>query len=90
LARLLKDPVLAKFSHEITKDIDLQKFIADSKGTQGGMVGSASLLWPDDPIRILGLKYLLIMSFAEDPEQVLQFGFTFYYSNDNLNGTFKL
>lgn len=81
LVRLLKDPVLADVNREITEDVDLAKFLEESARTQGGMVGSARLLWPDDQKQVLGLTCLLICKFGDEPEYLLHFGFLFYYSN---------
>jgi predicted nucleotide-binding protein len=89
LVRLLKDPVLADVNQEITKDIDLPKFLEESEHTQGGMVGSARLLWPDDPKQALGLTYLLICKFGDDPEYMLQFGFYYYHSGRQLSATIQ-
>lgn len=80
LVRLLQDPVLTEINREITKDVDLAKFLEESERTQGGMVGSARLLWPEDTRQILGLKYLLICKFGDHPEYLLQFGFFFLHS----------
>ena len=80
LVRLLQDPVLADANREITNDVDLAKFLEESEHTQGGMVGSARLVWPDDPRQVLGLKYLLICKFGGNPEYLLQFGFYFFHS----------
>ncbi len=89
LVRLLQDPVLADVNHEITKDADLAKFLEESEHTQGGMVGSARLLWPDDPKQTLGLTYLLMCKFGDDPEYMLQFGFLYYYSGRQLSATLQ-
>ena len=89
LVRLLQDPVLADVNHEITRDIDLPSFLEESEHTQGGTVGSARLLWPDDPRQTLGLTYLLICKFGDDPEYMLQFGFIFCYSGNKLSSTLQ-
>jgi predicted nucleotide-binding protein len=89
LGRLLQDPVLAEINREITKDVDLEKFLEESERTQGGMVGSARLLWPDDPKQALGLTYLLICKFGSDPEYMFQFGFNFYYAGKQISSTLQ-
>lgn len=89
LVRLLQDPVLADVNHEISKDADLAKFLEESEHTQGSMVGSARLLWPDDPKHTLGLTYLLMCKFGDDPEYMLQFGFLYYYSGRQLSATLQ-
>lgn len=89
LVRLLQDPVLTDVNYEITRDIDLAKFLEESEHTQGSMVGSARLVWPDDPKQTLGLTYLLICKFGDDPEYMLQFGFSFYHSGRQLTSTLQ-
>lgn len=80
LVRLLQDPVLADVNREITEDVDLAKFLEESAPRQGGMVGSARLLWPDNPKQALGITFLLICKFGDEPEYLLQFGFLFFHS----------
>ncbi|CAA2137667.1 TIR domain-containing protein [Methylobacterium bullatum] len=84
LAGLLSHPDLAAANEEITKDIDLDDFLKKSEETQGGMVGSANLLWPEDQKQTLGLTLLLIRSFAENPDLMAQIGHTYYYSGSKI------
>lgn len=42
LGLLLQDPVLPEINRDITKDVDLEKFLEESERTQGVMVGSAT------------------------------------------------
>lgn len=78
LARLLQDPILAQINQQLISGLDLNRFLEESEKTQGGTVGSADLLWPDDPAKALGLTYLLICKFGEDPEDLFNFGHMFY------------
>lgn len=48
------------------------------------MIGSAKLLWPDDPREVLGLSLLLIEKLAENPRYAADFGFHFFYSNNKV------
>lgn len=84
LARLLSDPSLEAVNQQLTAGLDLDHFLQVSEKTQGGMVGSADLLWPDEPTKALGLSYLLIRRFGEDPEQLFSFGHTFYYGGSKI------
>jgi predicted nucleotide-binding protein len=84
LASLLQHPDLAAANEALTKDVDLDRFLEESARTQGGMAGSAHLLWPDNQEQTLGLTLLLIWKFAEKPEFMAHFGHTYYYSNSKI------
>lgn len=89
LARLLQEPVLEQINQQLTAGLDLKHFLEESEKTQGSMVGSADLLWPDDPVQTLGLTYLLICRFGEDPEYLFNFGHTFYYGGSKVNSSIQ-
>lgn len=89
LARLLQEPALEQINRQLTAGLDLNRFIEDSEKTQGSMVGSADLLWPDDPAQALGLTYLLICKFGEDPDYLFNFGHTFYYGGSKINANIQ-
>lgn len=82
LGRLLQHDDLKPYSSALTDNINLDTFIAASEQTQGGMVGSAELAWPDDDTQILGLKLLLILKFSESPEYMAEFGYTFFWTGN--------
>jgi predicted nucleotide-binding protein len=88
LARLLRHPDLQKVNQKITRECDLENFLGN-QAKRGGMVGSERLEWPDDPEKILGLTLLLIEKFAADPDEMVQFGYVYFYSGntiiDNIN-----
>jgi hypothetical protein len=86
LARLLQDPALDDVNSALTEEVDLEAFLAESIKSQGGMVGSAQLAWPDAPKKILGLTWLLIRRFAEDPDYMINFGHTYYYGGSQIMG----
>ena len=89
LARLLKNPVFAKVTQNLTRGLDLDKFLEDSQKTQGGMVGSAQLLWPDDPVQSLGLSYFLICRFGDTPDFLVNFGHTYYYGGAKITSNIQ-
>lgn len=80
LGRLLRHEELQPFNLVLTEDINLDDFITASENTQSGMVGSAELVWPEDDLKILGLKLLLILRFSENPEYMASFGHTFFWT----------
>lgn len=84
LASLLRHPDLAATNEALTKELDLDLFLTESLKTQGGMVGSAHLLWPENPVQSLGLTLLLIQRFSENPNFMAEFGHTYYYSGNKI------
>ncbi|KVN69470.1 hypothetical protein WT15_30835 [Burkholderia stagnalis] len=84
LARLLQDSALDEANRRLTASVDLDAFLVESTKSQGGMLGSAQLAWPDDPEKILGLTWLLIRKFAEDPSFMINFGHTYYYGGSKV------
>ncbi|MBQ69394.1 hypothetical protein CL689_04975 [Candidatus Saccharibacteria bacterium] len=80
LGRLLQHPDLETSNATLTQNLDLDSFIKASEATQGGMVGSATLQWPEDDLQILGLKLLLILRFSENPEFMTTIGYQFFYT----------
>lgn len=89
LARLLQEPALTQINQQLTAGLDLNKFLEDSEQTQGSMIGSADLLWPEEAERTLGLTYLLICKFGEDPEYLFNFGHTFYHGGSKVNANIQ-
>lgn len=84
LAQLLRHPDLESYNEELTKDVDLDAFIAESEKTGGSMVGSAQLAWPDDPKKTMGLTLLLIEMLANNPGYATNFGHHFFYSGKKV------
>lgn len=84
LGQLLQHPDLAPYNEQLTKDVDLDAFIAASEKTSGSMVGSARLVWPDDPEKTMGLTLLLIDKLASDPRYTMNFGHQFFYSGKKI------
>jgi len=84
LAQLLRNPDLEPYNEELTKEVDLDAFIAESEKTSGSMVGSAQLVWPDGPKKTMGLTLLLIEKLANDPRYAINFGHHFFYSGKKV------
>lgn len=80
LGRLLQHPDLQTFNEKLTSGLDLDDFLKKSEATQGSMVGSAQLLWPEDDRSELGLKLLLIQSFCREPEEIMSFGHDYFWT----------
>jgi len=80
IAQLLRHPELETYNTELTKNVDLNAFIEASEESSHGMVGSARLIWPDDPQEVLGLTLLLIEKLGNDPQYAINFSHHFFYS----------
>lgn len=86
LARLLENADLEVSNNELTKDLNLDEFLAKQEN-EGSMVGSDRLEWPDEPEKVMGLTLLLIRKFADDPRWMTNFGHTYYYSSTKIIST---
>lgn len=84
LNALLNHQDLAEANQALTKDVDLEAFLEESLKSQGGMVGSAELAWPENTGHVLGLTLLLIRKFAGDPDYMADFGHTYFYSGNKI------
>jgi hypothetical protein len=84
LARLLRHPDLAPANSALTQDLDLDAFLTESEKSQGGMMGSAELAWPESSEKMLGLTLLLIERFAENPDHMAQFGHRCFDSSSKI------
>jgi predicted nucleotide-binding protein len=85
LGRLLQSSDLAAANEKLTEGLDLEAFLTESLATQGSMVGSAELAWPEDHDAELGLTFLLIQKFSQDPGELMQFGHTFFNAGSKLS-----
>ncbi|MFP1455915.1 hypothetical protein ACLB1O_30650 [Escherichia coli] len=66
----------------LTRNVELDTFLARSEDTESSMAGSAVLQWPDEPADILGLKLLLIEKMADDNNFSFNFCHTFFYDRN--------
>lgn len=84
LAQFLRHPDLVPYNEELTKEVDLDAFIAESEKTGGSMIGSTQLAWPDDPKKTMGLTLHLIEKLANDPRYAINFSHHFFYSGKKV------
>lgn len=89
LARLIRSPILDPIVAPLTEGIDLDAWLKAGFDTQGGMVGSAVLCWPDSTEAQLGTTVLLIQRMAEDSGFMENFSFTFYYAGNQYTSTLR-
>ncbi|MCA1860171.1 hypothetical protein LE191_08595 [Janthinobacterium sp. HSC-3S05] len=89
LARLLRSDMVGALVTQLTDHIDLDAWLEAGTETQGSMVGSAILSWPDSIEAELGTTILLINRMAEDADFVQNFSFTFYFSGNNYTSTIR-
>ena len=85
LVNLLSHPELAGANASLTDGLDLEAFLEESGRTQGGMLGTARLVWPPERPKQLGLIVLLLRKFADDPGEMMQFGHTFCHAGSKLD-----
>ena len=78
LARLLRNEDLQRLNETLTDGIDLEGFLEKGMESQSSMVGSAQLDWPESEVETIGLQFLLIQKFGEDPDYMMNFAHTFY------------
>jgi len=83
LARTLALPCLQPAVTALIEGIDLDSWLEKCKESQGSMVGSAVLSWPESDAAELGTVILLISKFAADTSSAWQFSHTFYNSIGN-------
>ena len=84
LAQLLRHPDLEPYNDQLTEGLDVEAFIAESEKTGGSMIGSARLVWPDEPTEVLGLTLLLIEKLAANPSYAADFGLILANLTDSL------
>jgi predicted nucleotide-binding protein len=84
LSGLLHSSGLESLNQSLIEGTDFDAFLAASKNTGGGMMGSQKLLWPDDPDRELGLTLILIDRLAANPSWAFDFCHTFFYSGNSI------
>ncbi|ASG23647.1 putative nucleotide-binding protein with TIR-like domain [Nitrospirillum viridazoti] len=91
IGRLLRDDQFKEVNARLTNGLDLKKFLEESKKTQGGMVGTAKLQWPDDHEKTLGLQLLMVESLADDPESMIHISHQFFSGGSKIiNGIHNL
>jgi len=83
LARLLRSPDLEQANAQLTEGLDLDAFLA-SQERSGAIMGSDSVTWPDEHEKVLGLTLLLIFRFAENAQEMADFGHTYFYAGNNI------
>jgi hypothetical protein len=85
-ARLFADSSLQALNQQLTANLDVDQFLEVSFQSQGSMVGSARLAWPESADEVLGLRWLLVQKFAREPQGLLNFAHTYYTVGRNLTG----
>ncbi len=89
LARLIRAPILESVVSPLIDGINLDAWLEAGYETQGSMVGSAVLGWPDNLEAELGTTLLLIHRMAEDSDFMQNFSFTFYHSGNQYTPTLR-
>jgi predicted nucleotide-binding protein len=85
LSRLLHTGELDEITNELVVAVDLDAWLVEGSETQGSMMGSATLSWPEHNSEELGLVAGLIDKFAKNPDEAAEFSHTFYYNGNNIS-----
>lgn len=85
-ARLVADSSLQPLNQKLTSNLDVERFLEASSRSQGSMVGSARLAWPESADEVLGLQWLLVQKFSREPRGLWNFAHTYYTVGRNLTG----
>jgi hypothetical protein len=85
-ARLFADSSLQALNQQLTANLDVDQFLEISFRSQGSMVGSARLAWPESAEEVLALRWLLVQKFAREPQGLLNFAHTYYTVGRNFTG----
>jgi len=89
MARLLHSESLQAVNERLTRNVELNGFLARSRDTESSMAGSAVLEWPEEPADILGLKLLLIEKMSADNNFSFNFCHTFFYDRRTIESVRK-
>jgi hypothetical protein len=84
ISALLNSPDLEIINSCLKDGLDLEAFLEASERTTRGMVGSASLIWPDDQKETMGLTLLLIDKLAADSGFATTFGHHYFYAGNKI------
>jgi len=88
LSRLLHLPELEPVTTTLTETVvDLDAWLEAGEATQGSMVGSATLDWPTEPKKVLGIIVALIDKFATSPDEAGQFAHVFFTTTGTISLT---
>ncbi|MFZ1743100.1 MAG: nucleotide-binding protein [Pontixanthobacter sp.] len=83
LAKLLRHDDLLEANTKLTAGADLDEFLEQSPRSSG-MVGTGQLQWPEDETETLGLTWLLIQKFSEEPRYIVNFGHDYFYGGRKI------
>lgn len=74
VARVLDDPDLSGPAAKLADAANLEEWLETVEASQGGMVGTAQMQWPGDPLESAGLAIRLVRYFDEAQDHVLELG----------------
>lgn len=86
LAQLFHHPDLEAANEQLTASVNVEAFLEASRKTGGSMVGSRTLVWPDDPNEQFGIFLQLVDKLAADERFSIDFGHEFFYSGNSIIG----
>lgn len=83
LALALNADPLKAVNEQLIAGVDFDAFV-EGANKGGSLAGSASLNWPNEREKELGLALVLIQRGAENPDWFMDFGHHWYYSGNKL------
>jgi len=78
IVRILESDELKPIAEYLSTEADVQAWIQNVEKSQGGMIGSAELQWPESPRESCGLAIALIKHLNSDQQSALQIGHTLF------------
>lgn len=89
LCHILKSESFREISESLSGQVNLHEWMESGRATERSLAGSATLKWPVDTEKRLGLVIGLIVGFASEEISLFQFAYTFYYSASNVNTSYR-
>lgn len=83
LSAALHSEPLREITEQLKTDVDFEAFVNDSDQA-GSMIGSATLIWPKDRKKELGLAIHIIDRGAEDADWFLKFAHHWFYAGSKF------
>lgn len=78
-------PRVADIVQRLQEGLDFDAWYKETESTGGSFVGSASLNWPKEREKALGMKLLLFRAGASNELDISEVGYKFIYVGNNIN-----
>lgn len=81
LGRLLNSVELQPFNAKLIANMDLDAILENDQNSRSSFSGTSQLEWPESETETLGLQFLLIQKFSEEPKYMCDFAHEYYYAD---------